>query len=71
MQLDWTYRVKLHESGEPMNPMLPNGYDYLYLLAVLGSLLTLITPVALILILIEVRKIRKALDRKDHASDTD
>lgn len=54
-----------------MNPMLPNGYDYLYLLAVLGSLLTLITPVALILILIEVRKIRKALDRKDHASDTD
>ncbi len=44
-----------------MNPMLPNNYDYLYVFAVLGSLLTLVTPIALVWILIEVRKIRTLL----------
>ncbi len=44
-----------------MNPMLPNNYDYLYVLAVLGSLLTLVTPIALFWIVIEVRKIRSLL----------
>ncbi|BDQ00770.1 hypothetical protein [Aquiluna sp. KACHI24] len=47
-----------------MNPMLPNNYDFLYIFAALGSLLTLVTPVALVWVLIEVRKIRHLLQNQ-------
>jgi hypothetical protein len=47
-----------------MNPMLPNNYDFLFAFAALGSVLSLVTPLALIWILIEVRKIRKIQEQK-------
>ena len=45
-----------------MNPILPTDYGYMWAIAGLSYLVALITPVALIWIVIELRAIRKRLD---------